>query len=422
MRTYLIYLCVLMVSLFGTNLTDFALGIWILDQPDGSVSSYSMVWFFQAFPGVLLAPFIGGLIDRWNKKKMIVTGLLVAGLASALMMLLHYFAVLRSWHIMSAAAVGSIAGIFVFRSFSVSIPAMVPKENLVRASGLSITLYSIIEISVPILAPVLYKLVGITYIFSLDVVTFVISVLFFMASRFVAVTKISEGFDIGKDWEMITRFIKDNKGILHLTAFSFISNYLLGLTFVLFTPLLLDFSNEYVLGMILSVAGTGSLLGGVLMSRVRGKIKKPMTAILLTGFLKGMILIGFLVYLDPYALAVGGLLMFLLFTIEEVISESFYHTIIPIGQLGRVSGWFSFFEGFSKPMSFLCAGFFMSLLSGFKDSWFDETLGYLPGTMITKHIVLIFGLSGTLLLFVTLIFKSNRSLKALNDVYDGEFS
>ncbi|WP_062058659.1 MFS transporter [Aquimarina longa] len=416
MKKYITYLSFLILSLFGTDLTDFALSVWILDQPGSSVSSYSLVWFFEAVPGVVLAPFIGSLVDRWNKKQMIVWGQVVAGVGSVALMILHHFALLQAWHIMIVAGIGSIASMFVFDAFQASTSTLVTKDKLVKANSMSSTMYGVVQMGVPILAPVLYKLIGIKSIFFIDAVTFLISVVAFLLLGFIVVARSSEKFNLRADLEVVKSFIKEKPGFKSFIFFFFLMSFLIGFISVLFTPLVLDFSNEYVLGIVMSCAGLGALVGGILVGVVKG-IKRPMSTIINLGFVKSIVFFAIFLYISQYSLAIGGIILMALFTVEMVVSEAFLQALIPVEKQGRIMGVVSFFVGIAAPIAYFLAGPLVDFVKLGIEKFYPEMYTHYPGTNLTAAIAVVFGLYGLFLLLISLIYKAKKTFVHLDNLY-----
>ncbi|GGX25165.1 MFS transporter [Aquimarina muelleri] len=416
MKKYKVYLALLMISLFGTDLTDFALSVWILEQPGSSVSSYSLVWFFEAVPGVVLAPFIGSMVDRWDKKKMIVGGQIVAGIGSLALMALHNFGMLQAWHIMIVAGIGSVASMFVFDAFQASTSTLVSKDKLVKANGMSSTMYGVIQMGVPILAPVLYKLIGIRSIFFIDVITFSIAVVAFLLLGFVVVARSSDKFNFKEDFKLVRAFVKEKAGFSYFIFFFFLMSFLIGLISVLFTPLVLDFSNEYILGIIMSCAGVGALLGGVLMSVLK-EFKRPMNAVINLGYLKSLVFLGCFFFMNQYTLAVAGVIIMALFTIEMVISEAFLQTLIPVEKQGRIMGTVSFLVGITAPIAYLIVGPLVDYVKLFVDHFFPDLYTHYPGTNLTAAIAVVFGLCGVFLIIISFVYKQKKAFNNLDDLY-----
>ena len=70
-------------SLFGSALLQFAL-IWWLTQKTGSAIVLTMATLVGMLPQVVLGPFAGALVDRWNRRIIMI----VADAAIALFTLL----------------------------------------------------------------------------------------------------------------------------------------------------------------------------------------------------------------------------------------------------------------------------------------------------------------------------------------------
>ncbi|GAA3512772.1 MFS transporter [Aquimarina addita] len=415
MKKYFIYLLLLTFSMLGTDLTDFSLAIWVLDQPNSNISSYSLIWFFEAIPKVILALVIGSLVDRWNKKKMIIYGQLLAGIGSIILMVLKLQDILLPWHIMAVAGIGSVANMFVYSAFFVSTRALVSKDNLMKAMGLSTLMYSIVEIGVPVAAPVFYKAIGIHSILFFDIITFIVSIIFFSFLNFTVHIKSNDKFSIVKDLKLTIAFIREKKGLISLIIFSFLGSFALGLVEILFTPLILDFSDEYILGLILSFIGLGSFIGSIIMSNSKG-FKKPIKSIVSLNIIIGLILIILMFKFNLYILAIGGFVVVLCFTIEGISNSAFYQTIIPEDMLGRIYGIMGLLIGIAGPMSFLLSGIMVDSLSTF----FNSSMTFksnLPGTNTTISILVIFLFSGIFLASIALIFRRSTAVQKLDKLY-----
>ncbi|HVR10155.1 MAG TPA: MFS transporter, partial [Thermoanaerobaculia bacterium] len=57
-RAFLLIWLGQLVSITGSALTSFALGVWVYSRT-GSVTKYSLLLLATALPGILLSPFVG---------------------------------------------------------------------------------------------------------------------------------------------------------------------------------------------------------------------------------------------------------------------------------------------------------------------------------------------------------------------------
>ncbi len=72
-----------LISLLGSGLTEFALGVWVY-QRTGSMMQFALTFLFLALPRVLLSPFAGALIDRWDRRWTMLLSDLGAGCTTIL--------------------------------------------------------------------------------------------------------------------------------------------------------------------------------------------------------------------------------------------------------------------------------------------------------------------------------------------------
>ncbi|KAA1244164.1 MFS transporter [Aquimarina sp. RZ0] len=417
MKKYYVYIGLLVISLMGTDLTDFALAIWVLDQPGATVLSYSSIWFFEAAPAVVFSVFVGSLVDRWDKKKMIIYGQLAAGIGSIVLFSLHRMDLLVPWHIMLVAGVGSISSMFVFQAFFVATRSLVSKSNLIKAQSLVGMCYGIMEIGIPILSPVLYKLIGIEKVFLIDIISFSISVIGFVFLGSIVVKRTSEPLSIKKDIALIKKFIKERHGFLYILMFSFISAFFLGLLMVLLTPLLLDLSDEYVLGLVYGFIGLGGFIGSVIMSKKKG-INSPNRIIITLYGVMGLIVMFLFIPGTIYTITIIGIIILSLVTIAGILYNSFTQTIVPEEMLGRFSGMTGLFVGIAGPLSFLFSGFIVDKLGSlFKDS---KYIIYYPGSEVAFSIFMLFAVMGLIIAVLSLFFKDHKEIKAIDILYAKE--
>jgi len=403
----------------GTDLTDFTLAVWILDQPEASVSSYTLTWFFEAAPAVILSFFIGSFVDRWDKKKMIVYGQLATGMGSITLLILYWQQLLTPWHIMLVTGIGSISSMFVFQSFYVATKSFVSKKDFIRAQAKLSLCYGILKMGVPIMAPIFYKLLGLGNVFLIDVVTFTVSIIGFILLGSIKVKSTKSPLNIKKDLNIVKEFIIQRMGFLYLSSFFFLSQFCLSLIAVLFAPLLLDFSDEYTLGIIYACLGLGGVIGsGIMSSNKSNQLLRPVNKLIAVHAIVGFLIMGFAISVNPIFIGVLSLIIALLFSITSPLGGAFELTMIPEDILGRFSGFTGFFVGLSGPLAFLLSGFLVDILKGvFKGSIFVDLY---PGSEITPCIVLIFTVMGLFLMILSFVFRRLKEIIVLDKLYENE--
>ncbi len=162
-------------SLFGSQLVQFAL-VWWLTEKTGSGVVLAMATMAAVLPQVALGPFVGTLIDRWDRRlTMIVADGLVA-LSTLVLALLFALDAVRVEFIYALLFIRSIGGGFHWPAMRASTSLMVPQAQLGRVAGLNQTLLGTMSIVAPAAGAALLALVPMQAILAVDVVTAVLAV------------------------------------------------------------------------------------------------------------------------------------------------------------------------------------------------------------------------------------------------------
>ncbi|NOQ53926.1 MAG: MFS transporter [Thermoplasmata archaeon] len=278
MRGYSIVWFGQMISFIGTGMTQFGLIIWVW-QETGSAISLSLMAFFGFVPMVVMMPFAGVLVDRWNLKWTIALVDLTAGLATIGMLILFGVDVVEVWHLYILVMFAGLFQAFQFPAFSTATTMMVAKKHYGRASGMLMTAQALSMILAPIFAAILLGVSSIEAIFMVDVITFTV------ALGLLALVPIPQPprEDLGKatvksvvrESAFGFRFIWSHKGLLGLQLILFAFNVIATFGLVLMSPMILSKSddNELMLGSVLAIGAIGGVIGGVAMS-IHGGPKK----------------------------------------------------------------------------------------------------------------------------------------------------
>ncbi|HEU0298384.1 MAG TPA: MFS transporter, partial [Longimicrobium sp.] len=175
MRAFTVIWLGQLVSGLGSGLTGFALPVWIY-QKTGSAEDFGLLFFAATVPAVLLSPVAGALVDRWDRRRVLLVADGLSALATLGIAALLYTGRFEIWHFMALAALGSGLGTFQYPAFAAVIGALVPKQHFARASGMMQTSDAIAGILTPLVAGVLVTTVGLWGILVIDFATFLVAV------------------------------------------------------------------------------------------------------------------------------------------------------------------------------------------------------------------------------------------------------
>ena len=279
-----------LVSTVGSSMTRFGLGIWVLRET-GDASAYSILLFFAVLPLGLGSLFAGPLVDRWNRRWVMIISNAVASLSTLVIALFFFTDMLALWHLYLALTVNGIANAFIIPALDASIPMLVEKEQLGRAAGLTQMIQAFEIILAPALAGLLIGSFDLGAIFMVDFVTFGASI----GALFLSVVPQPKHVlaEAGEQnlWQTFAfgvRYIWERPAFLYLMAFVTITMFLMpGIGYALVTPLILSFSGEEAAGLALSGFGAGALVAGILLTAWGGP-KRRMDGMLVAMALAGL--------------------------------------------------------------------------------------------------------------------------------------
>jgi len=267
------------ISVLATNMSAFALTIWVFEKT-GSATALGLVQVFFITPLLIITPFAGVMVDRYNRKVMMMVSDLTAGLATIAILLLQAFGVLEVWHLYVAAVFQGLGNAFQWPAYSAAISTMIPKEKYGRANGMM----SLVEIGPGVLAPMLagalLPVIGLTGVLSVDVITFVLAIVVLMVVHIPQPPRTEEGAqaqgNIFKEAAFGFRYIFARPSLLGLQLVFFFGNLCAGIAYTVLAPMiLLRTGNDSVsLGLVQSAGAIGGVVGGVAMSAWGGFKRK----------------------------------------------------------------------------------------------------------------------------------------------------
>ncbi|KAM3095965.1 MFS transporter [Phormidesmis sp. 146-35] len=269
MRTFRTLWLGQLVSLLGSEMTTFALTIWVWEQT-GQASPIAWMVFFTRSPQVIAAAFAGVLVDAWDRKLLMLLGDLVAGLSTIGLLSLLLTQHLQVWHLYGIGAANGLFSYLQSLAHSASMAVLVPKQHYARASAMETIKASSAYVFSPALAGALYPDLGLIGILAIDLATFVIAISTLLTIPIPQITPASDSSD-QTPWQTLTfgfRYIWQRSGLLSILLFLLGSNLFFSANFALTPALILARSGNSAttLATVQSGFGLGGLVGACLLS------------------------------------------------------------------------------------------------------------------------------------------------------------
>nr|HID12486.1 MFS transporter [Anaerolineae bacterium] len=299
-------------SLLGSNLVQFAL-VWWLTTTTGSATVLATATLVAMLPGIFVGPFAGALVDRWNRRVVMMVADGVIALATVGLAYLFAVGAMRVWYVYAIVFIRATAGGFHWPAMQASTSLMVPEQHLSRVAGLNQTLNGVMNIMSPPLGALLLAILPTQSILAIDVGTAALAIapLFFVhipqPERSAAATRSKPS--LWGDVREGLRYIWGWPGMLALLFMATVINFLFNPAFSLL-PILVTkhFGGEALeLGWIESAWGIGVVLGGLILSVWGGFRRRILSTLMgLAGMGLGALVIG-LTPATAFWLALGAM-------------------------------------------------------------------------------------------------------------------
>lgn len=367
-KNFIIIVIGQIISLFGNAIQRFSMSLYLLEFT-GSTATFSKILAISTIPYILFAPIAGRLSDNINRKKIMV----YLDLFCAMLIGVYAFILLRGND--SALIVGtvmfilSVCATLYGPAVTSSIPQIVEEEKLTSANGVINQVGSVVNFVGPILAGILYGLLGIKIIVIVNAISFFISAIMEMfldipdvkkenvASENEVAVDSEDGKVLSMDFirrsfiDMKESFIylkNEKKIVLGIIASYALCNIflvpILSIVAPYFINVFLGLPSE-IFGIVEAICVLGMILGGFWISVKPNMFSMKKVHYTYFPMIAGVIVMSTLgfIKLNNYALAgifaLGGLAIMLSLSLSNVLTLTFIQKQVPGEMLGRVSAF-----------------------------------------------------------------------------------
>ncbi len=400
-----------LVSQLGSGLTAFALGLWVY-LTTRSLTEFALIEMFATLPGVLFAPLVGALVDRGDRRRVMVAGNTVAGLTQALLAVLAWRGHPGIAPIYLLLSVSSLATMFERVAYLSAILQLAPKRYAFRLNGIVQVAMGLAQVVAPLLAVALLHGLGLTGVLTADAVSFGVVTVVLVAVRFPTALPALRRESLREEIAHGFRYVRDKPGLRDLLVYFAALSVLTAPVFLLVTPLVLPFGSVATIGDLLVAAGFGTVAGGLTIS-LWGGPERVMAGVLGASVAGGASIA--LVGLRPSVPLIGAALF--AYLVSSAVFQGCYTTMIqlrvpPLLQ-GRVFAFVQMVSLGAAPIAYVTAGplgerVFEPLLA--RGGPLAPTLGAVIGTGPGRGIALMYLLAGTAIVALTLVARRRPSL------------
>jgi len=405
-------------SMTGSFMTSFALAIWAWEKT-GSAQALAMVGVFTYAPLIIVTPFVGVLVDRWNRKLVMMLSDLGAVLASCVVFVLFLSGELEIWHIYATTAFASAFQAFQWPAYSASVSLMVPKKHYSRASGLISMVESTSNIVGPVLAGAVIGSIGVKGILIIDILTFFLAIVTLLVVFIPQPNTQPLKLNIQQFWADMTygfHFIFRKPGLLGLQLVFFGANFMTVIAWAVVSPMVLARTggDAQILGLVQSFAAFGGLMGAIFLT-VWGGPKKLVWGVLIGWVLSGLLgrlLMG--ISQDPLLWILSAFLLAFFMPTVNGCNQVIWQRKVPPEKQGRVFSVRRFIAQITIPVSMWISGwladhFFEPAFTA-DEGWGTRFFSSIFGSGEGAGLSMIIAISGVMVVLVGLLGFTNQEI------------
>jgi len=285
MQTFTVVWFGQLISMLGTAMTRFALLIWAFEQTRDA-TTLALLGFFSYILYLALSPIAGVLVDRLDRRWVMLITDLGAGLMTLVMLILYSTGSLQIWHLYLLEALTGAFEAFQKPAYSAATSVLVPKDQYARTNGMRSLSEGVSQVFAPFFAGLVLRLVDIDGVMFIDLATFVIAMVTLLLVKFPrpeisAAGEAARG-NIRHEMAFGFRYIYERPGLLGLLLIFTGVNLFAALTYYGIMPAMIltrSDGDELALATVQGALGIAAIIGGIVVSTV-GLPKKRIHAAL----------------------------------------------------------------------------------------------------------------------------------------------
>jgi MFS family permease len=334
-----------LVSMTGTALTEFALPIWAYLETD-SLLRFALFAVAAVLPGILVAPFTGALVDRSDRRRVLIGASVLAGSIQAVLAVLLVSGALRSVLLYGLLAVLSVALTLQRLGYASAVPQLVPKHFLGHANGVVQFSTGAAQFLVPLVAVALLHAVGMIGILLIDVASYLVCVGVLLVVRFPNTLAGHRRETVLEEIRGGYRYFFRRRGLRAMLFFFVGFNAPLAAVVVLVSPLVLTMGTLGDAARVAMISATGAIAGGLLLALWGGPKRHRMRGLLLAagGVAASAVLAGLRPSLTWLAVAMFGVSFAMVLVngawmtiIHTKVPQRFHARVIALNQMVALS-------------------------------------------------------------------------------------
>lgn len=267
-----------LISVFGSAIYTFAIGLYVLKQT-GSGFSFALTLFVGFIPTIIFSPVAGYMSDRFDKKKIVVSMDFANGMMFLILFVLTLKFELNQPMIYISTFMTTVFTTFFGIAFEAAKPNLVADEKLMSINSLSKVIDSTALILAPVLGGLIFAFTDIKTFILINAVCFIFSAVIETMIDFnyniKSTVEINDDGGFVEDIKDGLTYIRKSSEIIKMINVLVILNFFISFSVTVPLPYIINnllnlSSNQY--GIIQGAFPVGMILGAVVVGKIIEKI------------------------------------------------------------------------------------------------------------------------------------------------------
>lgn len=287
MRAFTIIWVGQIVSMLGSAMTWFSFTIWAW-QKTGQATALATISFFVFLPTALFTPVAGALVDRWNRKLVMILSDLATAVGTLVALLLFVSGRLEIWHVYGIGILMGFFTAFQYPAYNAAVSTMLPKDHYARAEAMLGLAGAVSTFFAPVIAAALLGVFGMAGIMVIDLVTFLAAFGTLLWVHIPQPPVSEQGIrSRGRLWQEALfgfRYIRERPSLSALIILFGLAYFFIAMGAALLAPMVLSHTGNSAsaLALVQAVGALGGIVGGGLMA-VWGGPRRRILGVLASG-------------------------------------------------------------------------------------------------------------------------------------------
>jgi DHA3 family macrolide efflux protein-like MFS transporter len=404
-------------SMIGSRMTSIAVGFWVFART-GQASPLLLTSFFTELPGMLFGSLAGVVVDRWDRRLVMILADAGQAIGSLLLMISFLSGRFEIWHLYIIAFFQGTFSTFQGPAEDAATTMLVDETQRERANAIKQISFPLAGVIAPVLSGTLYAMVGIAGIIGIDLVTFMIAVTVALFVRIPHPQQTKEGEAAqGNFWRETLgafRYLSERRLLLVFVVYMAFINFMLNGPLGLTLPYLISVTgSEAQAGGLMGVMSLGAFAGASLIAVWGGT--RPRMHTLLPGLLvAGLMFLLYGTFRSPFLLGTSLFLILMPLPVMMALYMSIMQVKTPPDLQGRVFALVAQLGFLGSTASFALTGYLVDYVirpAIGSPAWeiFEPIVGNGPGAGMG----LVQVVTGIIILFVTLGVYGSAAVRQL---------